>query len=76
MTPPFSFSPNSFVFLYLADEAVSLCSHVSIHYVEVEQEESDSILEEARELRRRRQMLSRCEPQPDLVLVQPVRSLT
>lgn len=49
---------------------------MSIHYVEVEQEERDSILEEARELRRRRQMLSRCEPQPDLVLIQPVRCLT
>ncbi|XP_056890296.1 calcineurin-binding protein cabin-1 isoform X5 [Takifugu flavidus] len=50
--------------------------HVSIHYVEVEKEEQDSILEEARELRRRRQMLSRCEPQPDLVLIQPVHCLT
>lgn len=49
---------------------------MSIHYVEVEQEERDSILEEARELRRRRQMLSRCDPQPDLVLTQPLRSLT
>ncbi|CAG02525.1 unnamed protein product, partial [Tetraodon nigroviridis] len=50
--------------------------HVSIHYVEVEEEERESVLEEARELRRRRQMLSRCEPQPDLLLIQPVRSLT
>lgn len=49
---------------------------MSIHYVEVEKEEHDSILEEARELRRRRQMLSRCEPQPDLVLIQPVHCLT
>lgn len=49
---------------------------MSIHYVEVEREERDSIVEEALEMRRRRQALSRCEPKPDLVLVQPIRCLT
>uniref|UniRef100_A0A672HVF3 Calcineurin-binding protein cabin-1 n=1 Tax=Salarias fasciatus TaxID=181472 RepID=A0A672HVF3_SALFA len=49
---------------------------MSIHYVEVEDEERKSIVEEAMEIRRRRQALSKCEPQPDLVLVQPIRCLS
>ncbi|XP_068423022.1 calcineurin-binding protein cabin-1 isoform X5 [Clinocottus analis] len=49
---------------------------MSIHYVEVEMEESKSILEEALELRKRRQALSHSEPKPDLVLVQPIRCLS
>ncbi|TNN70702.1 Calcineurin-binding protein cabin-1 [Liparis tanakae] len=49
---------------------------MSIHYVEVELEESKSIVEEAQELRRRRQALSHSEPKPDLVLVQPIRCLS
>ncbi|XP_031705419.1 calcineurin-binding protein cabin-1 isoform X2 [Anarrhichthys ocellatus] len=49
---------------------------VSIHYVEVEMEESKSIVEEALELRKRRQALSPSEPKPDLVLVQPIRCLS
>ncbi|XP_028269618.1 calcineurin-binding protein cabin-1 isoform X2 [Parambassis ranga] len=49
---------------------------MSIHYVEVEEEERQSIVEEALEIRRRRQMLSQCEPKPDLVLIQPIRCLS
>lgn len=49
---------------------------MSIHYVEVEREERDSIVEEALEMRKRRQALSRCDPKPDLVLVQPIRCLS
>ncbi|KAM7018529.1 calcineurin-binding protein cabin-1 isoform 2-T3 [Tautogolabrus adspersus] len=49
---------------------------VSIHYVEVEKEEWDSIVEEAMEIRRRRQALSHCEPKPDLVLIQPICCLS
>uniref|UniRef100_UPI0037E77329 calcineurin-binding protein cabin-1 n=1 Tax=Semicossyphus pulcher TaxID=241346 RepID=UPI0037E77329 len=49
---------------------------MSIHYVEVEKEEWDSVVEEALEIRRRRQALSQCEPKPDLVLTQPVRGLS
>ncbi|XP_047447274.1 calcineurin-binding protein cabin-1 isoform X5 [Mugil cephalus] len=49
---------------------------MSIHYVEVEEEERKSIVEEALEIRRRRQALSHCEPKPDLVLIQPIRCLS
>lgn len=49
---------------------------MSIHYVEVEKEERDSIVEEALEMRRRRQALSRCDPPPDLVLVEPIHCLS
>ncbi|XP_067377712.1 calcineurin-binding protein cabin-1 isoform X2 [Channa argus] len=49
---------------------------MSIHYVEVEEEERKSIVEEALEIRRRRQALSYCEPKPELVLVQPIRCLS
>ncbi|XP_051277894.1 calcineurin-binding protein cabin-1 isoform X5 [Dicentrarchus labrax] len=49
---------------------------MSIHYVEVEKEERESIVEEALEMRKRRQALSKCEPKPDLVLVQPIRCLS
>ncbi|KAM4746435.1 calcineurin-binding protein cabin-1 isoform 4-T4 [Anableps anableps] len=49
---------------------------MSIHYVEVEEEERRSIIEEALEIRRRRQALSHCEPKPDLVLVQPIHCLS
>uniref|UniRef100_A0A3B3DNK5 Calcineurin-binding protein cabin-1 n=1 Tax=Oryzias melastigma TaxID=30732 RepID=A0A3B3DNK5_ORYME len=48
----------------------------SIHYVEVEEEERRSIVEEALEIRRRRQALSHCDPKPDLVLIQPIRCLS
>ncbi|XP_034025725.1 calcineurin-binding protein cabin-1 isoform X2 [Thalassophryne amazonica] len=50
--------------------------NMSIHYVDVDEEESKSIVEEALELRKRRQALSYREPKPDLVLVQPIRSLS
>ncbi|XP_027890617.1 calcineurin-binding protein cabin-1 isoform X2 [Xiphophorus couchianus] len=49
---------------------------MSIHYVEVEEEERRSIIEEAMEIRRRRQTLSHREPKPDLVLVQPMHCLS
>uniref|UniRef100_A0A8D2ZJG5 Calcineurin-binding protein cabin-1 n=1 Tax=Scophthalmus maximus TaxID=52904 RepID=A0A8D2ZJG5_SCOMX len=49
---------------------------MSIHCVEVEDEERKSIVEEALEMRKRRQALSHCEPKPDLVLVQPIRCLS
>uniref|UniRef100_A0A3P8SDU4 Calcineurin-binding protein cabin-1 n=1 Tax=Amphiprion percula TaxID=161767 RepID=A0A3P8SDU4_AMPPE len=49
---------------------------MSIHYVEVEEEERKLIVEEALEIRRRRQALSHCEPKPDLVLIQPIRCLS
>lgn len=52
------------------------CSDTSIHYVEVEEEERRSIVEEALEIRRRRQALSHCDPKPDLVLIQPIRCLS
>uniref|UniRef100_A0A3Q2D2M9 Calcineurin-binding protein cabin-1 n=1 Tax=Cyprinodon variegatus TaxID=28743 RepID=A0A3Q2D2M9_CYPVA len=45
---------------------------VSIHYVEVDEEERRSIIEEALEIRRRRQALSHSEPKPDLVLIKPI----
>lgn len=56
--------------------AVNCCSDMSIHYVEVEEEERRSIIEEAMEMRRRRQTLSHREPKPDLVLVQPMHCLS
>ncbi|KAM6954444.1 calcineurin-binding protein cabin-1 [Aplochiton taeniatus] len=46
---------------------------MSIHYVDVEEEESQPIIQEAMDLRKRRQALSHCEPKPDLILVQPIR---
>ncbi|KAM9393412.1 calcineurin-binding protein cabin-1 isoform 2-T2 [Pholidichthys leucotaenia] len=49
---------------------------MSIHYVDVEDEERKFIMEEALEIRRRRQALSHCEPKPDLVLIQPIRCLS
>ncbi|CAK6950387.1 calcineurin-binding protein cabin-1 isoform X1 [Scomber scombrus] len=49
---------------------------MSIHYVEVEEEERKSIVEEALDIRKRRQALSYCEPKPDLVLIQPIRCLS
>lgn len=64
---------------YITDEALLravVCSDMSIHYVEVEREERDSIVEEALEMRKRRQALSHCEPKPDLVLIQPIRCLS
>lgn len=51
-------------------------SDMSIHYVEVEEEERKSIVEEALDIRKRRQALSYCEPKPDLVLIQPIRCLS
>uniref|UniRef100_A0A3B4ETS7 Calcineurin-binding protein cabin-1 n=1 Tax=Pundamilia nyererei TaxID=303518 RepID=A0A3B4ETS7_9CICH len=49
---------------------------ISIHYVEVEEDERKSIMEEALEIRRRRQALSLSEPKPDLVLIQPIHSFS
>ncbi|XP_051923504.1 calcineurin-binding protein cabin-1 isoform X2 [Hippocampus zosterae] len=49
---------------------------MSVHYVEVEEEGSKSIVEEALDLRKRRQALSYTEPTPDLVLIKPIRCLT
>ena len=49
---------------------------MSIHYVEVEKEERDSIVEEALDMRKRRQALSHREQTPDLVLIQPIRCLS
>ncbi|XP_073322580.1 calcineurin-binding protein cabin-1 isoform X5 [Pagrus major] len=49
---------------------------MSIHYVEVEKEERDSIVEEALDMRKRRQALSHREQTPDLVLTQPIRCLS
>lgn len=51
-------------------------SDMSIHYVEVEEEERRSVVEEALEIKRRRQALSQCEPKPDLVLIEPIRCLS
>ncbi|XP_017270142.1 calcineurin-binding protein cabin-1 isoform X3 [Kryptolebias marmoratus] len=50
--------------------------NMSIHYVDVEEEERRSVVEEALEIRRRRQALSLCEPKPDLVLTEPIRCLS
>ena len=50
-----------------------MCSDMSIHYVLVEEDESLSIVQEALELRKRRQALSYREPKPDMVLIQPIR---
>ncbi|XP_077417378.1 calcineurin-binding protein cabin-1 isoform X3 [Vanacampus margaritifer] len=49
---------------------------MSVHYVEVEEEERKSIVEEALDLRKRRQALSYTEPTPDLVLIKPIRCLS
>uniref|UniRef100_A0A8C7Z549 Calcineurin binding protein 1 n=1 Tax=Oryzias sinensis TaxID=183150 RepID=A0A8C7Z549_9TELE len=49
--------------------------NTSIHHVEVEEEEHRSIVQEALEMRRRRQALSHCAPKPDLVLIQPIHCL-
>ncbi|XP_047237196.1 calcineurin-binding protein cabin-1 isoform X3 [Girardinichthys multiradiatus] len=49
---------------------------MSIHFVEVEEEERRSIIEEALEIRKRRQSLSHCEPKPDLDLIQPIHCLS
>uniref|UniRef100_A0A3Q2YA35 Calcineurin-binding protein cabin-1 n=1 Tax=Hippocampus comes TaxID=109280 RepID=A0A3Q2YA35_HIPCM len=49
---------------------------MSVHYVEVEEEGRKSIVEEALDLRKRRQALSYTEPTPDLVLIKPIRCLT
>ncbi|KAM9858179.1 calcineurin-binding protein cabin-1 [Aulostomus maculatus] len=49
---------------------------MSVHYVEVEEEERKAIVDEALDLRKRRQALSYCEPAPDLVLVQSIRCLS
>ena len=49
-----------------------VCSDMSVHYVSVEEEESLSLVQEALELRKRRQALSYQEPKPDLLLIQPI----
>ncbi|XP_058491833.1 calcineurin-binding protein cabin-1 isoform X2 [Solea solea] len=49
---------------------------MSIHYVDVEDEERKSIVEEALDIRKRRRALSHCEPKPDLVMVKTIRCLS
>ncbi|XP_061586396.1 calcineurin-binding protein cabin-1 isoform X2 [Cololabis saira] len=50
--------------------------NMSVHYVVVDEEERRSIVEEALDIRRRRQALSSCDPKPDLVLIQPILCLS
>ncbi|KAK7933908.1 hypothetical protein WMY93_004804 [Mugilogobius chulae] len=49
---------------------------MSIHYVEVEDEERKTIIDEALDLRKQRRALSQCDPPADLVLIQPIRCLS
>ncbi|KAL0979452.1 hypothetical protein UPYG_G00185250 [Umbra pygmaea] len=49
---------------------------ISIHSVEVDEEETQAILDDALDLRRRRQALSAPEPKPDLLLIQPIQCFT
>lgn len=65
---------------HITDKSLCCCvaiySDMSIHYVEVGEEERKNIVEEALEIRKRRQALSHCEQIPDLVLIQPIRCLS
>uniref|UniRef100_A0A3Q3K1P6 Calcineurin-binding protein cabin-1 n=1 Tax=Monopterus albus TaxID=43700 RepID=A0A3Q3K1P6_MONAL len=65
-----------FYFFYSSIYYNVLCLDMSVHYVEVEEEERKSIVEEALEIRKRRQALSHSEPKPDLVLIQPIHCLS
>ncbi|XP_061115858.1 calcineurin-binding protein cabin-1 isoform X1 [Conger conger] len=49
---------------------------MSVHSVDVEEEEARVIVQEGLDLRRRRQLLSAQEPKPDLVLVRPITYFT
>ncbi|KAL4660425.1 calcineurin-binding protein cabin-1 isoform X2 [Arapaima gigas] len=49
---------------------------MSVHSVNVDEEEANAIVQEGLELRRRRQALSTKEPKPDLTLVQPISYFT
>ncbi|XP_041079320.1 calcineurin-binding protein cabin-1-like isoform X4 [Polyodon spathula] len=49
---------------------------MSVHAVEVDEGEATAVLQEALELRRRRQALDTREPQPDLKLIQPITYYT
>ncbi|RXM93244.1 Calcineurin-binding protein cabin-1 [Acipenser ruthenus] len=49
---------------------------MSVHAVEVDEGEAAAVLQEALDLRRRRQALDTREPQPDLKLVQPIACYT
>ncbi|MGH0151442.1 UNVERIFIED_CONTAM: hypothetical protein FKN15_024092 [Acipenser sinensis] len=49
---------------------------MSVHAVEVDEGEAAAVLQEALDLRRRRQALDTREPQPDLRLVQPIACYT
>ncbi|XP_041083901.1 calcineurin-binding protein cabin-1-like isoform X10 [Polyodon spathula] len=49
---------------------------MSVHAVEVDEGEAAAVLQEALELRRRRQALDTREPQPDLKLIQPIACYT
>ncbi|XP_067083955.1 calcineurin-binding protein cabin-1 [Osmerus mordax] len=50
--------------------------NMSVHYVKVDEEESQAIIQETMDLRLHRQAFSVQEPKPDLVLVQPIRRFT
>ncbi|KAG7480660.1 hypothetical protein MATL_G00058640 [Megalops atlanticus] len=49
---------------------------MSVHSVDVDEEEAQAIVQEGLELRRRRQALSTREPKPDLTLVRPISYFT
>ncbi|KAJ8401063.1 hypothetical protein AAFF_G00390200 [Aldrovandia affinis] len=49
---------------------------MSVHSVDVDEEEANAIVQEGLELRRRRQVLSAPEPKPALTLVRPISYLT
>ncbi|KAG5840640.1 hypothetical protein ANANG_G00190880 [Anguilla anguilla] len=50
--------------------------NMSVHSVDVDEEDAQAIVQEGLELRRRRQALSAREPQPDLALVRPIAYFT
>lgn len=52
------------------------CSDVSVQYVDVDEDEAHSIVEEALELRRQRQAKLTRHPVADLQLVQPIKYFT
>ena len=67
---------NGDVLYMKANAPCAIPSNMSVHYVEVDEEESEAIIQEAMDLRRHRQAFSVQEPTPDLVLVQPIRRFT
>jgi len=52
------------------------CRDVSVQYVDVDEDEAHSIVEEALELRRQRQAKFTRHPVADLQLVQPIKYFT